>query len=156
MTMDRIKILESSFRILRRNKLNTVLMILGIVVGIAAMTITFALGKGAEKQLTEKVKKLFGPNNILITAGRVELESGRSSEGAAVSLKLEDIEAIKNDIPGISMYDVIQVTPERDVIFGNNNVSTSVNGGMAEGELVWRRGVIAGEYFSKADENSSA
>lgn len=131
-------------------------MILGIVIGIAALSITFSLGKGAEKQLTEKVKNLFNPNNILITSGRVELESGRSSESSVTNLKIEDIEAIMNEVPGITMYAPIQVTPERDVIFGNKNISTAINGGTAEGELVWRRSVIAGEYFTKADEISSA
>lgn len=154
--MNTYKIVESSFRILRRNRLNTFFMTLGIVIGIAALSLTLSLGKGAEKQLTEKVKKLFGPNNILITSGRVELESGRSAESSVANLKIEDIEAIKNDIPGITMFDVIQVTPERDVIYGNKNVTTAINGGRAEGELVWKRTVIAGEYFSQADEISSA
>lgn len=154
--MNKYKIVESSFRILRRNMLNTFFMILGIVIGIAALSLTFSLGKGAEKQLTEKVKKLFSPNNILITSGRVELESGRSSEGAATNLKIEDIEAVMNEVPGITMFDVIQATPERDVIFGNKNISTAINGGTAEGELVWKRGVLSGEYFTKAEEKSSA
>lgn len=154
--MNKIKIIESSFRILRRNKLNTFFMILGIVIGIAALSLTFSLGKSAEKQLTQKVKNLFSPNNILITSGRVELESGRSSESSVTNLKIEDIEAIMNEVPGITMYDVIQATPERDVIFGNKNISTAINGGMAEGELIWRRSVTSGEYFSKADEKSSA
>ncbi|MBI3579745.1 MAG: ABC transporter permease [Ignavibacteriales bacterium] len=154
--MNKYKIIASSFRILLRNKLNTFFMILSIVIGIAALSLTFTMGLGAEKQLTERVKNLFSPNNILITSGRVELESGRSSEGSATNLKIEDIEAIMNEVPGITMYAPIQVTPERDVIFGNKNISTPINGGTAEGELVWKRSVIAGEYFTKADEKSSA
>lgn len=154
--MNKYKIIASSFRILRRNKLNTLFMILGIVIGIAALSLTFTMGLGAEKQLTERVKNLFSPNNILITSGRVELESGRSSESSATNLKIEDIEAIMNEVPGITMYAPIQMTPERDVIFGNKNISTPINGGTAEGELVWKRSVIAGEYFTKADEKSSA
>jgi len=154
--MNKYKIIESSFRILRRNKLTTFFMILGIVIGIAALSLTFSLGKGAEKQLTEKVRKLFSPNNILITSGRVELESGRSSESSVTNLKISDIEAIMNGVSGITMYDVFQTTPERDVIFGNKNISTAINGGTAEGELVWRRSVTGGEYLSKADEQSSA
>jgi len=154
--MNKYKIIESSFRVLSRNKLNTFFMILGIVIGIAALSLTFSLGKSTEKQLTEKVKKLFSPNNILITSGRVELGGGRSSESATANLKIEDIEAIMNEIPGVTMYDVFQTTPERDVIFGNKNVSTAINGGTAEGEIVMRRSVTKGEYFSKAEEKSSA
>ena len=154
--MNKYKIIESGFRILRRNKLNTFFMILGIVIGIASLSLTFSLGKGAEKQLTEKVKNLFNPNNILITSGRVEIESGRSSESALTNLKIEDMEAIMNEVSGIIMYDVFQVTPERDVIFANKNISTAIRGGTAEGELVWRRSVTSGEYFTKAEEKTSA
>lgn len=154
--MNRYKIIVSSFRILSRNKLNTFFMILGIVIGIAALSLTFSLGKSTEKQLTEKVKKLFSPNNILITSGRVELRGGRSSESSTANLKIEDIEAIMNEIPGVAMYDAFQVTPERDVIFGNKNISTAINGGTAEGEIVMRRSVSKGEYFTKAEEKSSA
>lgn len=154
--MNKSKIINSSFRILTRNKLNTFFMILGSVIGIAAISLTFSMGKGAEKQITEKVNNLFNPNNILITSERVELKSGRSSESVQNNLKIEDIEAIINEVQGITMYDVIQVTPEKDVIYGNKNISTAINGGTAEGELVWRRGVISGEYFTKADEKGSA
>jgi len=154
--MNKYKIIESSFRILRRNKLNTFFMILGIVIGIAALSLTFSLGKSAEKQITQKVKKLFSDNNILITSGRVELGSGRSSESSYANLKIDDIEAIMNEIPGITLYDVFQTTPERDVIAGNKNISTAINGGTAEGEIVMRRSVTSGEYFTKAEEKSSA
>lgn len=154
--MNKTKIIESSFKILKRNKLNTFFMILGIVIGIAALSLTFLMGKGAEKQLTEKVKYLFNPNNILITSGRVELGSGSSSESSVTNLKIEDMVAIMNEVPRILMYDVVQVTPERDVIYGNKNISAAINGGTTEGEVVWRRSVTSGEYFTKADEKSSA
>lgn len=154
--MNKLKIIESSFRILRRNKLNTFLMILGIVIGIAVLCLTFSIGMRAEKQLTAKVKQLFSPNNILITSGREGLRSGMVNESSTSNLKIADLEAIMNEVPGIVMYDPIQVTPEKDIISGNKNISTSVTGGSSEGELIWRRTVTVGEYFTKAEEKSSA
>ena len=154
--MNKSKIVISSFRILGRNKLYTFFMILGIVIGIAALSLTFSIGKGAEKQLTERVKLIFSPNNILIVSGREGLGSGRASESNVTNLKIEDIEAIMNEVPGITMYAPVQTTPERDVLFGNKNISTPINGGTAEGERIWRRGVRSGEYLTKADEINSA
>ncbi|MBI3787086.1 MAG: ABC transporter permease, partial [Ignavibacteriales bacterium] len=46
--MNKYKIIASSFRILLRNKLNTFFMILSIVIGIAALSLTFTMGLGAE------------------------------------------------------------------------------------------------------------
>ena len=154
--MNKSKIVISSFRILGRNKLYTFFMVLGIVIGIAALSLTFSMGKGAEKQLTERVKLIFSPNNILIVSGREGLGSGRASESNVTNLKIEDIEAIMNEVPGITMYAPVQTTPERDVLFGNKNISTPINGGTAEGERIWRRGVRSGEYLTKADEINSA
>lgn len=154
--MNKSKILKSSFRILGRNKLYTFFMVLGIVIGIAALSLTFSMGKGAEKQLTEKVKLLFSPNNILIVSGREGLGSGQASESSVTNLKIEDIEAIMNEVPGITMYAPVQVTPEHDVIYGNKNISTAINGGTVEGEYIWKRGVSSGEYLTKADEKNSA
>lgn len=150
--MNKYKILSSSFRVLRRNKLNTSLMILGVVIGITAITLTFSYGKCAEKQITERVKKLFNPNNILITSGRVEMGSGGLSGNSFANLKIEDIEAIKNEIPGVVGYAVFQSTPERDIIFNNKNISVVVTGSNSEAEYVMRRSVIEGEFFTKAEE----
>ncbi|TAL67652.1 MAG: ABC transporter permease [Bacteroidetes bacterium] len=154
--MNKIRIINSSFRILRRNKLNTFFMILGIVIGIAALSLTFSMGKGTEKQITERVKNLFNPNNIFITSGREGLGSGRFSEAPVNNFKIEDVEAIMQEIPDIIMYAPIQTTSERDVIFGNKNISTQISGGSADGEIVWRRSVVSGEYISKADELNNA
>jgi putative ABC transport system permease protein len=154
--MNKSKILKSSFRVLGRNKLYTFFMVFGIVIGIAALSLTFSMGKGAEKQLTEKVKLLFSPNNILIVSGREGLGSGQTSESSVSNLTIEDIEAITNEVPGITMYAPVQATPDRDVIYGNKNISTPINGGTAEGELIWKRGVSSGEYLAKADEKKSA
>ncbi len=154
--MNKAKIIRSSFRILGRNKLYTFFMVVGIVIGIAALSLTFSMGKGAEKQLTEKVKLIFSPNNILITAGREGLGSGRSSESKVTNLTLDDLEAIMNEVKGITGYAPIQTTPERDIIYGNKNIATPINGSTAAGEFIWRRGVNAGEYLTTSDEKSSA
>jgi putative ABC transport system permease protein len=131
-------------------------MILGILIGIAALTLTFSIGKGSEKQLMNNVKKQFSSNNIYIGAGRGQMGSGPASQGPANTLKIDDLEAIMSNVPGIMMYDPVQWLPSKDVIAGGNNVTTMIKGHAAESELIWNRTVQKGQYFSKADEKSAS
>ncbi|MCB2196297.1 MAG: ABC transporter permease [Bacteroidetes bacterium] len=154
--MNNKRILISSLRILFRNKLNTLFMILGIFIGIAALTLTFSIGKGTEKQLMDNVKKQFSSNNIYIGAGRGQMGGGPTSQGPANTLKIDDLEAIMNNVAGIIMYDPVQWLPAKEVIAGGNNVTTMIKGHSVESEIIWNRTVQKGQFFSKAEEKSAA
>ena len=154
--MRKKRILQSCIKILNRNRLNTLFMILGIVIGIAALTLTFSIGKGTEKQLMDNVKKQFNSNNIYIGAGREQMGGGPVSQGPANTLKIEDLEAIMNQIPGIAMYDPVQWLPDKEVIAGNNYVTTMIKGHSTESEIIWNRSVQKGLFFSKAEEKAAA
>lgn len=131
-------------------------MILGVSVGIIALTITFSIGKGTEKQVMDNVKKQFSSNNIYIGAGRGQMGSGPMSQGPISTLKIEDLEVILNDVPGIIMYDPVQWLPEKEVIAFNNNVTTMIKGRSSEGEIIWNRTVQTGLFFSKSEEKNAS
>lgn len=154
--MNNTRILKSCIRILFRNRLNTLFMILGIFIGIAALTLTLSIGKGTEKQLMDNVKKQFSSNNIYIGSGRGQMGSGPSSQGPANNMTIADMEAIMNNVPGIIMYDPVQWLPSKEVIAGRNNVTTMIKGHSAESEIIWNRTVQEGQFFTKAEEKSSA
>lgn len=154
--MNNKRIVTSSIRILFRNRLNTLFMILGIFIGIAALTLTFSIGKGTEKQVLDNVKKQFSSNNIYIGAGRGQMGGGPNSQGPANTLKIDDLETIVNNVPGITMYDPIQWLPGKEVIGGGNNVTTMIKGRSVEGEIIWNRTVQQGQFFTKAEEKSAA
>jgi len=154
--MRKRRILHSCIKILDRNRLNTLFMILGIVIGIAALSLTFSIGKGTEKQLMDNVKKQFNSNNIYIGAGRGQMGSGPQSQGPANTLKIDDLEAIMEQIPGIAMYDPVQWLPDKEVIAGNNSLTTMIKGHSAESEIIWNRSVQKGLFFSSAEEKAAA
>ncbi len=154
--MKKSRIIKNSLKILSRNWLNTVFMILGIFIGIAALTITFSIGKGTEKQIMDNVKKQFSSNNIYIGAGRGQMGSGPASQGPTTTLTIEDLDVIIESIPGITYYDAIQWLPSKDVMAGNNMINTMIKGHSAESEIIWNRSVQEGQYFTKADENASS
>lgn len=90
------------------NKVRSLLTALGIIFGVAAVIAMLAIGNGAQQEILEQIK-LVGVNNIVVEpvseqrdesvdeASDLEEERARFSPG----LKLQDVEAIEQTIPGI-------------------------------------------------------
>src|SRR5512145_2441908 len=153
--MNKKETLKSSLRILKRNKMRTFFMVLGIIIGVASLSITFTIGKGFQKQITERAKKYLGSSDILVTAVKTKLE-GKSVDNNLVStLTIDDLKAIASEVPLVSMYSPVQFLPNCEIIAGNKNISTSVRGSSATGQIVRNRGVIKGDYFDDAGERNA-
>jgi len=90
------------------NKVRSLLTALGIIFGVAAVIAMLAIGNGAQQEILEQIK-LVGVNNIVVEPVSVQREdnvdetSDLEEERAKFSpgLKLQDVEAIQQTIPGI-------------------------------------------------------
>jgi len=150
------RIFGSGVKFLLRYKLQSFFMILGVMTGVVLLSLTFAMGLGTERQISSKVKDFFGSDNIFIMAGKSIQKGGPRAKGQVTTLKIADLEAILNAVPGVVSFDPVQALPECEIISGGRNISTDVLGRSAEGEAIWNRTVTSGEYFTKADEKSAA
>jgi len=104
--MKTLRIVKVAFKSLGKNKLRTFLMMIGIVIGITALTLVVSAGLGAKKRVMDRVK-IFGLESLMIRAGAGQ-EMGRPSGGQqTVTLKVEDVEAIKQEIK-----QVVDVAPQ--------------------------------------------
>jgi hypothetical protein len=88
-----------AFRALRRNKLRSVLTALGIIIGVAAVIAMVGIGKGAKAQVEAQIASL-GQNVILVFSGSTTSSGIRTGWGGAGTLKMEDAEAIRREVPG--------------------------------------------------------
>jgi len=149
--MNRKEILKSSFRILKRNKMRTFFMVLGIVISIASLILTITFGKGFQKQIADRAGKYLGSNSIVVMAQKMKLEGKPVETDLVSTLTLDDLKAISAEVPSIGMYDPVQVAGNREVIAGNRNISTTIKGGSVNSEFVWNRGVSRGEYFNEGE-----
>lgn len=150
--MNKKEILSGSFRILKRNKMRTFFMILGIIIGIASLSITFTIGKGIQKQIADRVKKYLSTNSIAIFSVELKMEGNPQTDGKITTLTIDDIKTIASEVPGVSAYDVCQMLQGREIIAGNKNISTTIKGYSVAGETVWNRTVTRGEYFNAEEE----
>lgn len=154
--MNRKEIFKSSLRILKRNKLRTFFMSLGIIISIASLVLTITLGKSFQKQITDRAKVYLGSNSVVIMAQRMKLE-GRPMESDLVSsLTIADLKSVAEQVSSITMFDPVQYVNNCEVIAGNHSISTNVKGSSVTGEFVWNRGAVKGVYFNQNDETSAA
>ncbi|GAB3014371.1 ABC transporter permease [uncultured Cyclobacterium sp.] len=103
-----------AFEAVLANKVRSLLTALGIIFGVAAVIAMLAIGTGAQQEIMEQIK-LVGVNNIVVEPiveqieEQVDQDSGMEREKSKFSpgLKLEDVQAIQNVIPGIN-----RISPE--------------------------------------------
>ncbi len=115
-----------AFRALRRNKLRSVLTALGIIIGVGAVIAMVSIGNGAKAQVEEQIASL-GENVILIFSGSVTSSGIRTGWGSAGTLKIEDAEAIRREVPGVIAVSE-EVISTRQVSAGNQNWFTRIYG----------------------------
>src|SRR4051812_27760631 len=108
-----------AFRALRRNKLRSVLTALGIIIGVGAVVAMVGIGNGAKAQVEAQIASL-GENVILIFSGSTTASGIRTGWGAAGTLKVEDAEAIRREVPGVVALSE-EVVSTSQVAAGNQN-----------------------------------
>src|SRR5919204_2825246 len=91
--------LRIALKALNRNKLRTVLTMLGMIIGVAAVITMVALGTGARTTIEERVKSA-GTNMIVVNAGNFSQGGVRMGQGFSTTLRKEDADAIRQ-LPGV-------------------------------------------------------
>ena len=139
-----------AFRALRRNVMRSLLTMLGIVIGVAAVITVATLGAGASDSITSQVSSL-GDKLLFITPGAEE--RGPQSGSAIRPFTRRDSDALESNIFGI---DDVSPTVLKQVtaVYGNRNWSTSVDGITAEYFPVRNANVIRGNDFSEQQYQS--
>ena len=140
--------LRIALKALNRNKMRTILTMLGMIIGVGAVITMVALGTGARTTIEERVKSA-GTNMINVNAGNFSTGGVRMGQGNSTSLVPEDAAAIKN-IPGVQ-YAAAGAQTRSQVIAGNQNWSTNVQGTDVDLPLIRSWPTKYGSFFSQQD-----
>ncbi len=144
------RLIKIAFTGLGRNRLRSFLMMIGVVIGITALTMVVAAALGAQERIVDRVKQ-FGYETLMVRAGG-DLTMGTQTGGdEVVTLKIEDAEAIKREVDS-----VIEVAPfnrigREDAVYLNRSVQTPLFGVPPEWSTVWNWNVIRGDFISRND-----
>ena len=140
-------------RALRRNKMRSLLTMLGIIIGVGAVIGSVSLTSGATKQVEDQVASL-GENVITVFSGNFTSGAMRGGWGSAPTLTVADALAIAQ------LPHVLAVSPEvrdRAQILANGlNWNTQVMGESPDYPQILNRSIASGAMFSDQDVRSLA
>jgi putative ABC transport system permease protein len=138
-----------ALRALRVNKMRALLTMLGIIIGIAAVIAMVAIGSGASKMISDQIASI-GSNLLLVLPGSVTSGGMRSGSGATQTLTYDDAKAIKAECPSVAAV-APTVRGGGQVVYGNQNWSTVINGVTPEMTEVRDWAVVSGRNITQTD-----
>jgi macrolide transport system ATP-binding/permease protein len=144
----------AALRAIGRNKLRACLTMLGIFIGVAALIAMVAVGEGARAAVEAQLQSL-GTDLLVVLPGTTRVNGVRAGNGSAASLRVRDVAAILEEDAAVA--DVSYVSRQNtQLVNGNKNWSTSVQG-ISPSYLTIRRWPIeAGHNFSDEDNETGA
>jgi putative ABC transport system permease protein len=145
--------LKIAGRALRRNKMRSLLTMLGVIIGVGAVIGSVSLTSGATKQVEDQVSSL-GASVITVFSGNFTLGGMRGGWGSAPTLTVADAEAIAG------LTNVLAVSPEvrdREQVLANGlNWNTQVMGESPDYLQIRNWSIASGSMFSDQDVRSLA
>jgi putative ABC transport system permease protein len=118
--------LRIALKALKRNKLRTLLTMLGIIIGVGAVISMVSIGNGAKAMIEAQVASL-GQNVIMLMSGNFSRGGVGLGFGSAGTLTVEDFASLKRELPDLSGISP-EVRASAQVTFGNQNLLTPIIG----------------------------
>jgi putative ABC transport system permease protein len=140
-----------AFREIRRNVLRSVLTILGIIIGVAAVIIMVTVGGGATVQVRQQIASM-GSNLLMATPGK-RLGPGQSTGN--IPFKEADARAITREINSVRAVAPVS-SQSIKAVYGNQNWSTQVTASNSQYLQVTNRSIKSGRPFSDSEVRSGA
>ncbi len=152
--MNILNLFVVAYRSLNKNKVRSLLTMLGIIIGVASVIAMLAIGQGSRDSIEEQISNL-GTNVIMLFPGASFRGGVATAAGEAQSLKMEDVEAIRDNCPSVKYVSPVARTSGQ-VIAGNSNWNTQVYGVYPEYMDIRNLEISTGELFTEVDERRSA
>jgi putative ABC transport system permease protein len=149
--MNLLMIIRVAFRALVRNKMRAALTMLGIIIGVSAVIAMVSIGQGAQQSVQEQIASI-GTNLLFVSAGAQNVGGVRTGTGdtGTNTLTVEDLDAIKREVPSVSMV-TPTVNTRSQLIFGSQNWNTQIQGVSEQYPDIRKWTVQDGSFFTDAD-----
>jgi putative ABC transport system permease protein len=143
--MQASKLIWSCLSAMSRYKLRTGAMLLGSLIGVAALSFIVSIGGGLERKVQGTVQHFFNASTLLVTTGSSIFRGGPREPSAR--LTLDDLEAVAAAVPNVEIWDPIATLPAASVRRGDRTRTLRIFGNSERSERAWTRTVTRGEYF---------
>jgi len=148
------KLIHVALQSIARNKMRTLLTMLGIIIGVGSVITMVALGEGSSRDIERQVATL-GTNLVMVRAGSSQVGGARGGAGSLINLSMSDVQSLRSgatQLQGVSPE--IRVTAQ--IIAGAQNWNTSVTGVAPEYLSIRNYQVKSGYSFGEREVRTRA
>ncbi|MDD5254442.1 MAG: ABC transporter permease [Candidatus Omnitrophica bacterium] len=136
------------------HKMRSILSILGVLIGVAAVIAMLAVGEGAKISIGQQLASL-GSNLLIVRPGSSRVHGVALEAGAVTRFTLQDIAAIRNEGEGIKRASAY-VSGRGQLVYGNKNWNTQVEGTDVEYAPIRASEPTVGKFFTAEDVRQRA
>jgi putative ABC transport system permease protein len=153
--MKATKIVSQAGRSMRRYRLRTTLMMLGIVVGIASLAVLTSIGEATKRETMQRFKNMIGTfDTIMVRPGGGRSRGMPTLVNVPPTLRFEDANAISSELPAIRAVAEMQTAFDVDVKYRDRAASPVVIGVSPNWLELRSEEVADGKFFTK-EQNAS-
>jgi putative ABC transport system permease protein len=143
-----------AFRSLRANKMRSILTMLGMIIGVAAVIIMVAIGEGANQRISAQIASV-GSNLLLVLPGSTTSGGLRSGFGGAPTLTMADARAVGKELSAVRASSPT-MRSTGPVVYGNQNWSTILQGAAPEFLEMREWKILSGRNFTVQETEAAA
>ena len=152
--MNILNLFKVSLRAVASNKMRSFLSMLGIIIGVAAVIIMMSIGQGSKESIRKELSTM-GTNLLTIRPGADFRGGVRQDPSAMQTLKMADYERILKEKRFVTKVSP-EVSSSGQVIYGNNNTTTTIYGEAPEYLDIRLWTIEEGECFTEEDIKKAA
>ena len=143
------KLIIVALKSIARNKMRSLLTMLGVIIGVGSVITMVALGEGSQKDIEKDVASL-GTNLLMVRPGTIESGGVRGGAGSRPSLSMNDVSRLQKSATLLQWVSA-EVRANGQVIAGNNNWNTTITGVAPEYLSIRNYQIATGSFFSHRD-----
>ncbi|HSB77222.1 MAG TPA: ABC transporter permease [Candidatus Methylomirabilis sp.] len=151
-----ISTVRVSIKGLTANKLRTFFMMLGVLIGITALTVIISVGQGAKVQVMQKMENLSAFGAVMVIPGGGMTRGLGSVDSVPATLVAEDAQAIQAEVPNVQDVALVQSKQGMAIKFGGQSTTTMVWGVTPNYPTIRPTPVARGEFFGVEEQSSQA
>jgi len=149
-----LMILTAATQALARNKMRSMLTMLGVFIGVAALIAMMAVGQGANEAVRKQIESL-GTNLVVVVPGAALMGGMRGGLGSASTITVADAEAIRREAPSVASVSYL-IRQMGQVQYANKNWTTGIMGVTANYPPTTNWQIVAGRGIAPEDESNAA
>ena len=149
-----LMIATAALQAIFRNKMRSMLTMLGVFIGVAALIAMVNVGQGANEAVKKQIERL-GTNLIVVLPGASTSGGARGGFGSASTLTVTDAMAIQRDDKSVAQVSYL-IRQSGQILYGNQNWTTSIQGVTPNYPPTTNWQIAYGRGISVADDDDAA